>query len=1158
MKALASTLLRRRPVAGSGRLARILRRTLYVKLGLVLVLSLASALFYLRLSAGPVSFGRLPEAVASALAARIGPGWSVTLRKTVVQLEDGSPALRANGLDIRNPEGAVVLRAPYAVVSVDGFSLLAGNLQPRSIEFRDLQLRASLNRDGSLSFVPGQEPLGAEEDPVAVPAPPPVGAPQVLREGKPDVSPVSVAAESLFELIVGSGGIIGTLDRAQITNTRLTVVGDDGRERATFDRVDAAFERTEAGGRRFDATLTGPSGTWRLAGDATADGRGGYGAAMRAVDAPVQDLLLLSGLSGIPATADLKLSGEIHAGLADGRVTGLKARLSGRSGQVQIQDPDTSPLVLDSVSLETDWDEARRTLHLRRLDLQGPHTKALVEGELTAPPGAAAWRAVLRGRDAVVGGAAAGDAPVRIDEAEARLNGSDGVTIESLRVRGPALAVDLTGVLAPTADPRGLRLDVRAANTSVRNALRVWPEAVASKVRGFLVEFLTGGTVERIGVKVAMTSADMDAALGDGPISDGALQLDFALADAILIADDGLPPLTRLAASGTVTGTRVNIRAPSSVAAMAGGRSLNVSDGSFVIDGYWNDDAVAQIGLRIHGGADGFGALMLAPNLRQIAVIDLDPAAIKGKAELKVTVPFAINDPPTFGDLPLTVQGSVSDLVVDKVMGKERLEMPLLTLAYDRGNLAIRGDGKLAGLPATIDARQTREAGGDALVTFTLDDAARARKGFGFGPQLTGPLPIRAALPLGKNPREGVRVEADFTRAAVDGLVPGWTKPAGRLGKLVFTMVEGQGVHELRDLQLDSGPVQIRGTAALTPEGGIERADLTTLKLSAGDDMRAQMERTPAGPLKVTVRGNTGDARPFTRSLNASAAANRQAPTKDAKDIDIDVALNILTGHNSEAITKAELKAQLRKDNLRQLDLKGRLGSSNVMAQTVPRAGASPVIIAQAEDAGSLLRFLDVYRRMEGGDLVVQLSTGDGPQAGFVTLHDFTVRNEPALKRILPTQSQTVTTTDASGRSQNVRIDVNEVAFTKGRVDFTRSAGRLDFRDAAIWGQAIGFTLSGYLDYARDRTDIQGTFVPAYGLNNAFAQVPLFGPLLGGGQYEGLFAVNFRLTGQASAPALTVNPLSAVAPGFLRKLFGVGGGDEPTGSVPIPPRDTGN
>jgi hypothetical protein len=324
--------------------------------------------------------------------------------------------------------------------------------------------------------------------------------------------------------------------------------------------------------------------------------------------------------------------------------------------------------------------------------------------------------------------------------------------------------------------------------------------------------------------------------------------------------------------------------------------------------------------------------------------------------------------------------------------------------------------------------------------------------------------------------------------------------------------------------------------------------------------MRLQIERAH-GVHKVAVRGNVGDGRPFIRFMNAPPApAPRGAQAKaDAKDIDLDVALNILTGHNDEAITNVTLKASLRRDNLRQLDLEGRLGSANVVAQTVPRAGGGPVVVAQAEDAGGLLRFLDIYRRMEGGDMVVQFATGDGPQTGFVILHRFSLRNEPALRRIIPTQTQVVAGADSSGRPQSVRIDVNEVGFTKARVDFVKSAGRLDFKDAAIWGQSVGFTLSGFIDYARDRADITGTFVPAYGLNNAFAQVPLFGPLLGGGQYEGLFAVNFRISGQASAPTLTVNPLSAVAPGFLRKLFGVGGtGDGQTGSIPPSVRDNPN
>jgi hypothetical protein len=229
--------------------------------------------------------------------------------------------------------------------------------------------------------------------------------------------------------------------------------------------------------------------------------------------------------------------------------------------------------------------------------------------------------------------------------------------------------------------------------------------------------------------------------------------------------------------------------------------------------------------------------------------------------------------------------------------------------------------------------------------------------------------------------------------------------------------------------------------------------------------------------------------------------------------------------------------------------MKGRLGATNIAGRTLAQPGGSPVVILQAEDAGAFLRFLDIYRRMSGGDLILQMTTGDGPQNGLVMLHSFTLNNEPALRRIIPTQTQVVAGQDRNGKPQTIRIDFNEVSFTKARVDFTRSAGRLDFKDAAIFGNQIGFTLSGQIDYVRDRLDIAGTFVPAYGLNNAFAQVPLFGPLLGGGQYEGLFAVNFRVAGQASAPTLTVNPLSAVAPGFLRKLFGVGG-EPQTGAIP--------
>jgi hypothetical protein len=98
----------------------------------------------------------------------------------------------------------------------------------------------------------------------------------------------------------------------------------------------------------------------------------------------------------------------------------------------------------------------------------------------------------------------------------------------------------------------------------------------------------------------------------------------------------------------------------------------------------------------------------------------------------------------------------------------------------------------------------------------------------------------------------------------------------------------------------------------------------------------------------------------------------------------------------------------------------------------------------------------------------------------------------------------------------------------------------VDLRDGVINGPAIGTTIEGYIDTMYDRVNMTGTFVPVYGLNNMFAKIPVLGMLLGGGANEGLFGLNFRISGPATAPVLSINPLSALAPGFLRKIFGAG------------------
>jgi hypothetical protein len=143
-------------------------------------------------------------------------------------------------------------------------------------------------------------------------------------------------------------------------------------------------------------------------------------------------------------------------------------------------------------------------------------------------------------------------------------------------------------------------------------------------------------------------------------------------------------------------------------------------------------------------------------------------------------------------------------------------------------------------------------------------------------------------------------------------------------------------------------------------------------------------------------------------------------------------------------------------------------------------------------------------------------------QFGTVNIRDFSVRGEAALDRVV----------GRPANSPNSGVD-----FSRVRVEFTRTPGRFTIREGAVSGPVIGATIDGRIDYGRNEVHMRGTLVPLYGLNNMFGQIPIVGLILGGGQKEGLVGITYEVVGSPGAPILRVNPISAIAPGLLRKIF---------------------
>ncbi|WP_375456212.1 DUF3971 domain-containing protein [uncultured Methylobacterium sp.] len=1114
------------------------RRCLWTGLSLVVLLGLGLGLGVMRLASGPLRIDGLSERVSAALAERIGAGWKITLRDSTLELDsENALALRVAGLDIRNPQGALVVRAPLALVSIDPWSLLRLTPTPRAIEFRDVQMTALVHRDGSIAFA-ASEPAHPED---ASPHTPPS-----VDAARGTVSPLSAATASIFGVVLDSAGVVGALDRARITDARLTLIDDDARERAVFEHVNGLFGRDATGDARlFELRIDGPHGQWRFGGTLREAGGTRRTGIISLDDLPVTDLLLLSGRSKLPVATDLKLSARAEVALDKGRIEAMTATLRTGDGTVLIEEKDFNPVTVESLKAAVSWDEAARVMTLDGLDYLGAGNVVHLTGTWAeAGPGAdVAWTATLSSRDATLRGAAATDGPVTIAAMDGRLTGrAGGVAIDSFAMSGAGVHGSITGTVGTAADDDGLTLHVVASDSEARTALRLWPENIAPGARNYLVDELRSARIEAVDIAIAMSGAELAAATRGDPMPDNAVHIDFRISDASLEISPDAPPLTKGTVAGTITGRTTRIRNVTADLRMADGRTLNLSEGSFVIPEITPDKVVAEIGVRLSGGADALTGLLQTRMFKALSGVDLDPAAVKGQADLRIAFPLDLRRIPDLPDLPVSVTGTLADLSVDKVVGKDRLEAGRFAVSYDARGFALKGDGRLAGAPITIDMRQAKAGGaGEALVTLTLDEGLRARKGLPVAPQLTGPIPVRATIPLGRTGanRPPIRVEADLARAGIDGLLPGFVKAAGRAGRLAFSLIDTGSGMDLRDLVLDAGPASARGSAAITADGALERADLTSLKLSAGDDMRVLLERSGNG-YRVGVKGAVADARPFLRAMTApEGKASRDA---NPKDVEAEIALGILTGFNDEALTNANVRVSLRGRDVRTAAVTGKFRSAPLTAGVTKGERGVPTLALESGDAGATLRFVDVYRRMYGGRLKLGIVMSDGPQTGTVQIREFSLRNEPALSSIMAQSPETVETVDARGRTRTVPGQGSEVVFDRMRANFVRAGARVDFADAAISNAAMGFTLSGFLDTARERTDINGTFVPLYGLNNIVSQVPVIGTLLGGGHNEGLFAVNFRVSGRLSAPDVSVNPLSAVAPGFLRKLFSAGGG----------------
>jgi len=1081
----------------------------------VLTLVALGALAF-RLSQGPIALDSLSSSIASSLEERFGGKYSFVLGPLFLERGKTGLALAFQGVAIKEPTGRTVLAAPRGAVGLDPLALAGFAIRAKRLELDGVDLGLSLRPDGALSISAGQssgEGSGISFDlPGAAPG-----------TGEANASIFAALSKSVIDAMTNSS--LG-LDRLSIAHGRLTIddalTGQDTR----FDDVNVDFESlNRASALRISAR--GASGPWSLAATARAGGAGGL--EIEAHDLNLPDILVAAGLRIFPFQTDMPISFKLDLGLTDGRgLSMMQGRFSLGAGYFRLEDPDHQPMLIDEAVGGFRWDPEDRRLLVENVQIFEGDTHIFFSGAISPPTVTnLAWTFEFTSPDTVFAGERPGEQPIRIDKSlfQARyLPAEKRLVLDNFSIAGPdASAVLKAETMLTDAGPT-LKVDLGIGRGPIAVAARLWPTFILRDVRNWCIHNLKSGELESAAVSIDWDAPTFALARQKQAVPRETVHGAFTAKDVSVQVLEGAPLVAGMDGGGAWTGHDLAIEAAHGFIDVGAGRRILASDIAFAVpDTTPMPLNPAQASAHFHGGVDALFDLVTRDPLKTYLGLPLDLASPKGRFDGKLTVDLKLGKTARPEDATVRAEAALSNLQIEKFLGSERFEQGAMTVSLDRKSITMTGEGKLFGAPATIEVSRAAGEEGAAQVAFTFDDAARAKKGIDLGSGLTGPVGVRVKSALAAHGLGDM--ELDFTRAVFDNPIPGLVKPAGKPAKATLNFKSDADGMALNAISFDGAGASLKGSAQMSSEGSFVSAKLTQLRLSPGDDLKADVAAGDSG-LKITARGATLDARPILKGLFAAG------PPGGAKDFDLDLKVASVTGANKQALSQVDLALARRDGQTRDVRLDASLGVGALTA----RSGEGGAIRVQGADAGALLKFLDYYPRMEKGAFDLAMRSGDGVQEGEVSVKDFVLRNEPALRQLVAAGQPSV------GAAP---FDADAAPFQRLTGSFTRTTGRVDLRDSVIYDQRMGLTAKGFIDYARDRVDLSGTYVPAYQVNNLVTHIPVVGTLLGGGAHEGMFAVNYRITGPASAPTLAVNPLSAVTPGFLRKVFGAIDGTEP-------------
>jgi hypothetical protein len=1141
---------------------RWVKRLAVVSAVLLVIFAVCFGGLWWRLGAGPINLEMATPWLAAAIEENIGHGNTVEVGGTQIERAGRIRiAVRIRDIIVRDRDHAVVASAPKAEVRLSGTALLMGRLRAESLNLVDAELAVRIAPDGTVTVSAGDtaKPLAtgvaskkeagiAPTFPRQVVVPPLTSAAVPPSSGTLSVPPVTVPDNTQSGLLAGLDwldslsltGLDGqNLNEIGLKNGNLIVDDQQRGNKWTFENITLSLRRPSGGGVALSVGEDGKN-AWSLRVVVGPPANGVRSVDIHADKVSTTNILLALRMKDLTYSADLPLTGDLTGELGrDGLPTYFRGKITAGAGHIIDSDTPDYPMAIDSAEVSLEWDSGRRVLVAPFKIISGPNRITLLAHLEPPNDSVADWQLGFSGGTIVLAGDD-GDQPLIFNRIAIGLRfdtDKKRVLLTQADISNGEIGVAGTGSVDYAGEPR-LTLGFAGTPMSASALKRMWPILVVPEVREWVTDRVERGSLQSI--EIGVKSPVRNLSRRGPPIPDEGLSVNIVASGVTLRPVDELPLVRDADLKARVTGRTATVTIGQAAADTPTGRKLAISNLVFEVPDMAPKPSPAKVSFRIDGPVPAVAEILASDRLSEFSGTLIDPNSSKGSVSALVTLGLPIKRELTKADTTYSIVADLGGFAADKLVMNQKLEATTLKVIANNAGYQVKGDVKINGQAASLDYRKPNEGDADIKLQATLDDASRARLGFDLGPAVSGTIPLKLSGKIGETSRMGI--EADLTALKLDNVLPGWVKLPGKTSRAVFNVVQKQQSTRLEDIVIDGGGASIKGSLEIDQNGDLMNVNFPTYSPSEGDKTSLKAERGTDGMLKVTMRGDVFDGRGFLKSIISGKDADPKNKTKNI-DFDADLKLGAVAGFNGEAVRSVDCKFTRRNGTIRSLALTGKLGRDTPLtADLRGRSQGRDVIYLETNDAGAFFRFTDTYAKMTGGQLALAMDppTVD-PRAkeGLINVSDFSIKGETSLDRV------------AAGGSAGVP---NGISFSRLRAEFTRQNGQLTIREGVVKGPTIGATIEGSIDYPGNQVRMSGTFVPMYGLNNMFGQLPILGLFLGGGTNEGLIGVTYEVVGTPGQPVLRVNPISAMAPGVLRKIFEFNTGKQ-SNPVEFPPNN---